>query len=136
MGEVAVAVRVIDTTGIFMDSKVEFRAMLDNGFIEVGEEHVVVVVECGLGNDEHAVVFPRMASNHVAAGIGAGAVRANQLPAKGEFKVDKLFFIKFDIAHMALIINDIQQMDQGKVLAAKVRNILCFPKRMSGFKKN
>jgi hypothetical protein len=85
-----------------MDSQVKLTIVLNDRFIEIGEEYVVIIIQCRLGNDQKSVIFPGMASDEGSAGIGTCPVRADQFPAQRIFQVNELLFIEFNITHMAL----------------------------------
>ena len=48
---------------VAMQAQVEFCAMLHHGFVERGEEHVVLIVELGHGHYKQSVVFSDVASH-------------------------------------------------------------------------
>ena len=79
--EVFVPPRIIDPTRVFVDAQIEFRIMLNDRFIEIGKQDMIVIIQGWLRHHEQSVVFPGMASYYIAAGVSPGPVCTDQLPA-------------------------------------------------------
>ena len=61
--DVLVSLGTIVFSLVLVKAQIEFRAMLDDGLVERGEENVVFVVQLGYGNYEQSIVLSDITPN-------------------------------------------------------------------------
>ena len=97
--DVFVAARAVVLAHVFMQAEVEFRAVLHDGFVERGEEHVVFVVDGGHGHDKEAVVFADVAPRECGRAVGARLVGEQEFLHQGFLQVGHLRFVETKEGH-------------------------------------
>ena len=97
--DVFVAARAVILAYVFMQAEVELRAVLHDGFVERGEEHVVLVVDGGHGHDKEAVVFADVAPRECGRAVGARLVGEQEFLHQGFLQVGHLRFVETKEGH-------------------------------------
>ena len=97
--DVFVAARAVVLAHVFMQAEVELRAVLHDGFVERGEEHVVFVVDGGHGHDKEAVVFADVAPRECGRAVGARLVGEQEFLHQGFLQVGHLRFVETKEGH-------------------------------------
>ena len=79
LADVLVAVGAVGVTLVAVQSQVERRTVLDDGLVERGQQHMVVVVELGNRDDQQAMLLAGVAANDGGAVVGSRLVGSQHL---------------------------------------------------------
>ncbi len=79
---------------IFMDPKVKFGLVLDDGFVERGKQHMFITIQPGNRTYQKSVILPGVTSRNGGTNVRTGPVRTEKLTGERIFQVNQTTFIK------------------------------------------
>ena len=85
--EILVALRVDGPALVLVDADVEIHIVDHDGLVQVGDQHVALVVHLVLRHNEETVVFAGVQPREGGGGEGAGTAATQNLPRFREIKV-------------------------------------------------